>query len=71
MLGKDLLAHCDAGVVKPRKWLNRDSLGEVGGINLYDYVDNNPVNRIDTDGLFKTGLFIRSGIGAGGWQRLQ
>ena len=33
------------------KWPNRDPLGEKGGVNLYDYVANNPVNRVDSFGL--------------------
>ncbi|BBO68606.1 hypothetical protein DSCA_25360 [Desulfosarcina alkanivorans] len=32
------------------KWLTRDPLGEVGGINLYAMVQNNPVNFVDPDG---------------------
>lgn len=31
-------------------WLNRDPLGEAGGINLYGFNFNNPVDRVDTDG---------------------
>ena len=33
-----------------QRWLNRDPLGEAGGINLYDYVGNNPVNWVDSNG---------------------
>jgi RHS repeat-associated protein len=33
------------------RWLNRDPIGEVGGINLYEFVRNRPVNGIDPFGL--------------------
>jgi len=33
------------------RWLSRDPKGEDGGINLYQYVGNNPVNKIDLFGL--------------------
>ncbi len=32
------------------RWLNRDPLGEAGGLNLYGFTHNNPVNRVDIDG---------------------
>jgi RHS repeat-associated protein len=33
------------------RWLSRDPIAEVGGINLYAYVENNSVNLIDPSGL--------------------
>jgi RHS repeat-associated protein len=32
-------------------WPNRDPIQETGGLNLYRYANNNPINAIDTDGL--------------------
>jgi uncharacterized protein RhaS with RHS repeats len=34
-----------------QRWIQRDPIGEQGGINLYGYVDNNPVNHYDPFGL--------------------
>ena len=33
------------------RWLSRDPIGVDGGINLYNYTENNPVNRVDVTGL--------------------
>jgi len=37
-------------------WLSRDPIAENGGINLYAYVYNNPLNYWDPDGLDAEGL---------------
>jgi RHS repeat-associated protein len=34
-----------------QRWLNRDPLGEMGGVNLYGYAVNNPLSIIDLWGL--------------------
>lgn len=33
------------------RWLNRDPIGEDGGVSLYGYVENDPVNKMDILGL--------------------
>jgi RHS repeat-associated protein len=34
-----------------QRWLNQDPIGEAGGINLYQFVENNPLSLIDPLGL--------------------
>jgi len=38
-------------------WPNRDPIGERGGLNLYGYVGNSPVNRTDRFGLQFSAMF--------------
>jgi RHS repeat-associated protein len=33
-----------------QRWINRDPAGEEGGINLYECLQNNPINNLDDDG---------------------
>lgn len=40
------------------RWLSRDPIGEEGGLNLYGFVGNDPVNKWDYLGLFGTGMGI-------------
>jgi RHS repeat-associated protein len=37
----------------PGRFINRDPIEENGGLNLYGFVDNDPINYFDTDGLRK------------------
>lgn len=43
------------------RWLNRDPIGESGGINLYGYVSNDPTDRVDHLG--EQGTAIGAAIG--------
>ena len=40
------------------RWINRDPIGEDGGLNLYGFVDNDPVNGIDFLGEKRVGKWI-------------
>jgi RHS repeat-associated protein len=44
-------------------WLNRDPIGEQGGLNLYGYVLGNPLSYADASGLGATGAAIGGSIG--------
>ena len=37
------------------RWLTRDPLGYEGGLNLYEYCGNDPVNHVDQTGLLAVG----------------
>jgi RHS repeat-associated protein len=42
------------------RWISRDPIGEKGGINLYGYVGNDPVNAVDPLGLFESSPWLRA-----------
>lgn len=46
-----------------QRWLNRDPIGEAGGVNLYGFNFNSPVNWVDTDGALPN--LVSGGVGAG------
>lgn len=45
------------------RWLSRDPIAESGGINLYGYVQNNPVNVTDPLGLWTVGVGVQASGG--------
>ncbi len=48
------------------RWLSRDLVAEAGGLNLYDYVLNNPINWLDPYGTCPVILASQVTGGAGG-----
>ena len=42
------------------RWLSRDPLEEQGGINLYQFIGNDPVNWVDPLGLYRSYEFLRA-----------
>src|SRR5205814_1185315 len=40
------------------KWLSRDPIEESGGLNLYQFVFNNPLSKFDVLGLDPCGKFV-------------
>jgi uncharacterized protein RhaS with RHS repeats len=37
---------------KAGRWLNRDPIAEKGGLHLYGFIHNSPLNNVDPDGRF-------------------
>jgi RHS repeat-associated protein len=55
------------------RFINRDPIGELGGLNLYDYVENDPVNRVDPNGKLALGEVLvvtaaLAAIGLAAWE---
>jgi RHS repeat-associated protein len=48
------------------RWLSRDPLGEAGGLNLYGYVGNDPINLLDPFGLKYAEMYAGYGAVGGG-----
>ena len=44
------------------RWPNRDPIGEEGGINLYGFTLNNPINTFDSDGRNPGVIVIGGGV---------
>ena len=54
-----------------QRWLNRDPIQERGGINLYTYVANSPIENIDALGLDNNfenpTVYFNGGLYSGSW----
>jgi RHS repeat-associated protein len=49
-----------------QRWLNKDPIGERGGMNLYGYADNSPIVFTDASGLWVISISVgRGGFGVG------
>ena len=58
------------------RWLNRDPIGEIGGVNLYLYAFDDPVDLLDNNGAFPNSWVPRYGYWggpdwSGGWRPSQ
>ena len=47
------------------RWLQPDRIGELGGMNLYGFVSNNPVNLVDPNGQFAVIPVLAIGVAGG------
>jgi RHS repeat-associated protein len=45
-----------------QRWLNRDPIGELGGINLYALCQNSPIDYADTNGRYRFGWSLFAGF---------
>ena len=52
-----------------QRWINRDPLGEHGGLNLYQFVGNDPMGHIDPDGEDWKDWFANTVTGVMLWYR--
>ncbi len=60
------LTHYRAYDPVTARWLSRDPIGEAGGVNLYAYVEGNPVSYADPLGLMNEAVGGFGGVGVGG-----
>jgi uncharacterized protein RhaS with RHS repeats len=44
------------------RWISRDPIGELGGKNLYTFVGNNSVSRVDAQGLYTFDMEVKAYI---------
>lgn len=57
------LYHCRARFYQPchGRWLQPDPIGQAGGLNLYAYCHNDPVNGVDPSGLNDANIYTPTG----------